>query len=111
MDETTPQKYTIAHFAAQNGNLDIVKYVVEKDASVLTRKVEELSWGETVKKTIAQIATEARKWNVLLYVIEKDASLLASKDENFGDNILHQAVRRGIDMETNKILVEENVYY
>jgi len=40
MDETTPQKYTIAHFAAQNGNLDIVKYVVEKDASVLTRKVE-----------------------------------------------------------------------
>ncbi|MFH1831407.1 MAG: ankyrin repeat domain-containing protein [bacterium] len=107
VNEKNQGKYTPLHLAAENGYLDIVKFLIEKGASI---NEKDNSGNTPLHKAVARITDTGKdkgpaSLDVVKYLVDKGADINAK--DNSGDTPLHLAAKNG-DLDVVKFLIEKS---
>ena len=100
-DAATVDGLTALHFAAQNGNLDIIKFLVEHGADISAQDYEQ-------SRSVIHFAAENGDIECIKYLTEKEANLL--DQDIYGATALDYAARSG-HLEAVKYLVDKKIDY
>lgn len=100
-DAATDEGMTALHFAAQNGNIDVVKYLIEHGADI---KAQDIS----LSRSAIHFAAENGNLDTIKFLAEKGVDL--QDKDSLGATALHYAAKSN-RLEVMKYLVSKKIDY